>query len=330
MLTRHGWTMELRHLRYFVSVAEAASISKAALSVRITQPALSRQIRDLEAELGVRLFDRVGRRIQLTAEGRDLLEQSRAVLAQVDAIDKRAKALIAGAVGNLRIGATPHTIQSLMAGFLAGYVRARPGVEISLTEGGGVRLLDLLLQGDLDLAVSGILPGARFASRTLFPIRVLAVAAAGPRWKGRSTLEIVELAHEPLLLLGRDFGTRQLFDAACRIIHLQPRCVLESTEPHSLIALAEARHGIAIVPSTVQFMSKMTRIMPILQNGKLLGTWSTVAVDDRGTLAADAVAFVQELTVYTRRAFPEKQFNRVSPPLPQPTDHPATLGSRRR
>ena len=313
--------MELRHLRYFVSVAEAASVSKAAVGVHISQPALSRQIRDLEVELGLRLFDRVGRRIQLTAEGRDLLEQSRAVLAQVDAIDKRAKALIGGAVGNLRIGATPQTMQSLMAGFLAGYARARPGVEISLTEAGGVRLLDLLLQGDLDLAVSGILAGARFASRILFPIRLLAVASPGPRWRGRSTLEIVELAHEPLLLLGRDFGTRQLFDAACRIIHLQPRCVLESTEPHSLIALAEAGHGIAVVPSTVQFMSKMTRIMPILQDGMSLGTWSTVSWDERRTLPVYALGFVEELDVYSRRAFPGKQFNGVAPPVPQPSDY---------
>ena len=322
--------MELRHLRYFVSVAEAASISKAALRIHISQPALSRQIRDLEAELGLRLFDRVGRRIQLTAEGRDLLEQSRAVLAQVDAMDKRAKALIAGAVGNLRIGATPQTMQSLMAGFLAKYARARPGVEISLTEAGGVRLLDLLLRGDLDLAVSGILPGARFASRTLFPIRVLAVAAAGPRWRGRATLEIAELAEEPLLLLGQDFGTRQLFDAACRIAHLQPRCVLESTEPHSLIALAEADHGIAVVPSTVQFMSKMIQIMPILQDGKSLGTWSTVSWDERRTLPAYAVGFIEELDVCSRRTFPGKHFNGIAPPVPQPPDHQATLRSRRR
>jgi len=323
-------TMELRHLRYFVSVADAASVSKAAVGIHISQPALSRQIRDLEAELGLRLFDRVGRRIQLTAEGRDLLEQSRAVLAQVDAIDKRARALIAGAVGNIRIGATPQTMQSLIAGFLARYGRSRPGVEISLTEAGGARLLDLLRQGDLDLAVSGILAGARFASRLLFPIRLLAVAAAGPRWRGRSTLEIVELAHEPLLLLGRDFGTRQLFDAACRIIHLQPRCVLESTEPHSLIALAEAGHGIAVVPSTVQFMSKMIRIMPILHDGKSLGTWCTVSWDERRILPVYALGFVEELDVYSRRTFPGKQFNGVAPPVPQPPDHQATLRSRRR
>ena len=313
--------MELRHLRYFVSVAEAASVSKAAVGVHISQPALSRQIRDLEAELGLRLFDRVGRRIQLTAEGRDLLEQSRAVLAQVDAIDKRARALIAGTVGNLRVGATPQTMQSVMAGYLAGYGRSRPGVEIGLTEAGGVRLLDLLLQGDLDLAVSGILAGTRFASRLLFPIRLLAVAATGPRWRRRSTLEIVELAHEPLLLLGRDFGTRELFDAACRLAHLRPRCVLEGTEPHSLIALAEAGHGIAVVPSTVQFMSKMIRIMPILQDGKSLGTWSSVSWDTRRGLPPYAVDFVEELDVYSRRNFPGKQFNEVAPPVPRPPDN---------
>jgi len=322
--------MELRHLRYFVSVAEAASVSKAAVGVHISQPALSRQIRDLEAELGLRLFDRVGRRIQLTAEGRDLLEQSRAVLAQVDAIDKRARALIAGTVGNLRVGATPQTMQSVMAGYLAGYGRSRPGVEIGLTEAGGVRLLDLLLQGDLDLAVSGILAGTRVASRLLFPIRLLAVAATGPRWRRRSTLEIVELAHEPLLLLGRDFGTRELFDAACRLAHLRPRCVLEGTEPHSLIALAKAGHGIAVVPSTVQFMSKMIRIMPILQDGKSLGTWSSVSWDTRRSLPPYAVDFVEELDVYSRRNFPGKQFNEVAPPVPRPPDNQETLTSRRR
>ena len=135
--------MELRHLRYFVSVAETASVSKAALRVHISQPALSRQIRDLETELGLRLFDRVGRRIRLTAEGQDLLERSRDVLARADAIGERARDLTTGAAGRLRVGATPQTMQSVIAGFLARYRRSRPGVEVILIEAGGVRLLDL-------------------------------------------------------------------------------------------------------------------------------------------------------------------------------------------
>jgi LysR family cyn operon transcriptional activator len=322
--------MELRHLRYFVSVAEAASVSKAALRLHISQPALSRQIRDLETELGLRLFDRVGRRIRLSSEGQDLLERSRDVLAQAEAIGERARALTAGAVGRLRVGATSQTLQSVMAGFLAGYRRAWPGVDVTLTEAGGVRLLDLLAHGDLDLAVGGILPGGRFGSRLLYPIRVLAIAAAERRWKKRSTIEVGELADEPLLLLDRNFGTRQLFDAACRITHLRPRGVLESSEVHSLITLAEAGHGIAVVPSTVRFTSRKIRIMPIVQEGKSLGTWGAVAWALRRSLPAYAEAFIDELEAYTRETFPGSHLDKVAPPVPQPPDQARVPTSRRR
>jgi LysR family cyn operon transcriptional activator len=321
--------MELRHLRYFVSVVDAAGVSKAALRVHISQPALSRQIRDLESELGVRLFDRVGRRIQLTAAGQDLLERSRDVLARADAIGERARALTAGVVGRLRLGATPQAVQSFIAAFLARYRRSRPGVEIHLTEAGGVRLLDLLAHGDLHLAVGGILAGARSGSRLLFPIRLLAVAAAGRRWKTSRTVEVVELADEPLLLLDRDFGTRQLFDAACRIAHIRPRAVLEGTDVHSLITLAEAGQGIAVVPSTVRFMSRKVRIMPILQEGKSLGTWSAVVWDLRRPLPVYAEGFIQELEASTRRTFPGKPFEAVAPPLAPPPDQEGPRARRR-
>src|SRR5262245_43007015 len=132
--------MELRHLRYFVSVADAASVSKAALHVHICQPALSRQIRDLETELGVRLFDRVGRRIRLTAEGEDLLRESRDVLAHAASLVERARSLVTGGAGVLRVGASPQAMQSVLAGFLPKFKRARPGVDVRLREEGGIRL----------------------------------------------------------------------------------------------------------------------------------------------------------------------------------------------
>ena len=202
----------------------AASVSKAALEVNICQPALSRQIRDLETELGVRLFDRIGRRIQLTAEGEDLLRRSREILAQAASLVERAKTLVGGITGVLRVGATPQTMQSVMAGFLPGFQRAHPGVDVRLTEEGGVRLHELVERGELHLALGGILTGSRLESRPLFPIRVLAVTASRPRWKGRTTVDVTELASEPLLLLSRDFGSRQLFDAACRIVRASTSC----------------------------------------------------------------------------------------------------------
>jgi LysR family transcriptional regulator, cyn operon transcriptional activator len=322
--------MELRHLRYFVSVAEAASVSKAASRINVSQPALSRQIRDLETELGVRLFDRVGRRIRLTAEGEDLLERSRDVLARAASLGERAGALSGGAVGTLRVGATPQTMQSVVAGFLTRYRRSRPGVQVHLTEAGGVRLLDLVGRGELHLTVCGILPGERLAYRLLFPFRVLAVAAAGTRLRRRSTIDIRELAGEPLLLLSRDFGTRQLFDAACRIAQFRPRVVLESAAPDSLITLAGTGHGIAVVPSTVHFVSRKIRAAPIVQDGKSLGWWAAVAWDSRRSLPRYSEAFIEGLAAYTRHRFPGKQFERVAPAVPRPPHQETAPGSRSR
>src|SRR4029450_11186163 len=108
---------------------------------------------------------------------------------------------------------------------------------------------------------------------------------------------------EPLLLLRQEFGTRQLFDAACRIAHIQRRIVLEGGEPSSLIALAEQGHGVAVVPSTVRFISKNIRIIPVLQDGKWRGTWGSVFWDARHALPSYATSFIEELTAHARRVF---------------------------
>jgi LysR family cyn operon transcriptional activator len=312
-----------------VSVADAASVSKAALQVHVSQPALSRQIRDLESELGVRLFDRLGRRIQLTTAGEDLLGRSRDLLAHAESLRERARTLGGGVAGVLRVGATPQAMQSVLAGFLPRFQRARPGVDIRLIEEGGVRLFELVERGELHLALGGILPESRLASRPLFSIRVLAVAARASRWKGRRTIAVAELAREPLLLLSREFGSRQLFDAACRIARIQPRVVVESREPHSLITLAEARQGVAIVPSTVRFASKKIQILPLIQDGRSLGAWGGLAWDPRRALPAYATIlqyatiFLEELTAYARRAAPGRRFDRVCP-LPPTVDRLST------
>lgn len=308
--------MELRHLRYFVSVAEQGSVSKAAQHVHVSQPALSRQIRDLEADLGVQLFNRVGRGIELTAEGQDLLRHSRDVLAQAESVRERARALRGGVVGVLRVGATPQATQSILAGFLTRYGRLRPGVEVQLTEEGGVRLLDLVEQGALHLAIGAVLAGWPLQSRPLFPIRVLAAVAPKPQWKRRSTIDVADLANEPLLLLRPDFGTRQLFDAACGIARFRPRIVLESSDPHSLVALAEEGHGVAVVPSTLRFLSQKVQVLPILQKRASLGTWGGVVRDPRRSLPVHATTFIDELAAYLRDAFPGKRFDRTAPPVP--------------
>src|SRR5512138_1337890 len=136
--------MELRHLRYFVAVAETGAFARAAARLHITQPALWRQVHDLEAELGVRLFERAGRRVRVTSAGEGLLLRSRELLAGAEQLAEHAQAMRGGEVGSLSIGASPQLIQNLLAPFLTRYLKSRPGVDLHLVEEGGANTLGLV------------------------------------------------------------------------------------------------------------------------------------------------------------------------------------------
>jgi LysR family transcriptional regulator, cyn operon transcriptional activator len=153
--------MNLRDLRTFVAVADAGGVRRAAARLNVTQPTASRQIHALEAELGVPLFDRLGRRVRLTSEGDDLLRRVRRLLADAESVGERARALKSGQTGILWVGATPQAIESPLVDFLALYRRRHPGVEVHLVEDGGSRLASRLDRGDVHLA---IMPRASRAS----------------------------------------------------------------------------------------------------------------------------------------------------------------------
>ena len=318
--------MELRHLRYFVAVAEAASFSRAAVRLKITQPALSRQVHDLEAELGVRLFDRAGRGVRLSPDGEDLLTRSRQLLADCASLGERARALGRGDAGTLRVGVTPQTLQSVVAGFIPRYRRARPAVEIHLTEDGGMRLLGLVERGEIHLALGAVPADQRLRVRRGFPYRVLAVVAPSHRLASRRTVELSELADQPLMLLRRDFGSRLTFDAACRAAGLRPRVRFESGEPHSLVALAEQGHGVAVVPTTVRLASWRVRAAPILVRGCSMGGTLAVVWDPQRFLPPYAQAFIEEFLARTRRSYPGREFDRVAPPVAWTAEGRASRG----
>src|SRR4029079_15777306 len=113
--------MDLRLVRTFVTVAEQGTVSKAALHLRIAQPALSRHINDLEQELGLKLFDRVGRRLLLTGEGEQLLSDCRGLLNYASAIGERAQLLRRGDTGMLKVAASSQNLESVVATFLHRY-----------------------------------------------------------------------------------------------------------------------------------------------------------------------------------------------------------------
>jgi LysR family cyn operon transcriptional activator len=316
--------MNLRQLRTFITIADAGGLARAEGRLQLSQPAASRQIQALETELGVPLFDRIGRRMQLTSEGEDLLRRSRRLLQDADSIGERARALRSGQTGILRVGATTQTIESTLAVFLTAYRRRHPGIEVSLVEEGTVRLADRLDHGDVHLAI--IPPHERFQCRALYPVCALAVLAESHRLSRRRTLDAAELADEPLLLLHTSFGSRVWFDAACHVAHVRPRVLLESAAPHTIIALAREGHGVAVVPSTALVPREGVRAAPLVQRGAVIGRWLTAAWEPQRFLAPYAGQFVEELIAHTRRDYPGREFVRRAPLPPRPRE-PAGLRS---
>ena len=311
--------MNVDQLRTFVIVVESGGVHRAVARLNLSQPAASRQINALEATLGVPLFDRIGRRLKLTSEGEALLRLSRSLLGEVQTFHERAAALKKGETGVLRVAATPQVIENTLANFLGGYRRRYPGVEVQLVEEGGVAMPRRLEFGDVHFALMA-LDDDRFRIRLLYPVRGVAVVPNEHRLSRRHTLEVAELADEPLLLLRSEFASREWFETACRVARIRPRVLLESGAPHTAVALAGAGYGIAVVPSTVVIPAGHVRSIPLLQRGAAVGRWLRVAWQPERFLSVFAERFIEELRRHCWRDYPGREFNRHTPALLRPRE----------
>ena len=301
--------MDLKRTRTFVTVAELGTVSKAAQHLRIAQPALSRQISEFEHELGIKLFDRVGRRLILTGEGEQLLSDCRTLLSFALTVSERASQLQRGDSGVLKIAASPQIIEGVISEFLRRYAKRYPNVKVRLTEAiGWADILGMLERGDIHLGQNlqrAVQPGDnRFASYPLEPVDLLAACRLTTKLGGNGKIEISRLAAYPLLLLDTSYVFRRNFDAACRLAGLEPEIAYESRTPHTLLAMAESGHGVAIIPSTLRTDRHPLRIVAIAYRGKPLREPLALYWDRRRPLPRYAAAFCEMLAGYMREVSP--------------------------
>ena len=301
--------MDLRQIRTFVTVADLGTVSKAAERLHIAQPALSRQIATLEEEFGLRLFDRVGRRILLTTEGEQLLSHCRGLLNYARAVSEQAEVLRHGDVGVLRVSASPHLIEGIFPEFLRAYASSYPSVQVKLMDAAaGAEAFALLDRGEIHLlqtVVRAIEPNEqRFTSHPLAPMEMLAASHRDITLGTRGAIEIARLAPYPLLQATADFAMRRNFDAACRLAGFTPNNVLESHAPHALLAMAEGGHGVAIIPSALRINRYRVRVVRVTYRGKPLNEPLTVLSDKRRPLPRHARAFCDMLAAHVRKGFP--------------------------
>jgi len=295
--------MNLRQLQTLITIADAGGFARAAGRLHLSQPAASRQIQALEAELGVPLFDRIGRGLQLTSEGEEIVRRGRRLLQEAGSLRDRAAALKSGLTGTLRVGGSPQNIEMVLAPFVSQFRRRHPGIEVHFVEDGGARIGNRLARGDVQIAL--VTAGSDlFAGRLLFPTYTLAVISSLHPLSRRASVDVADLADEPLLLLNRAFASRGWFDAACHSADINPPILLESGAPATLIALAGSGDGTAIVPSNVNIPRKGVKAIPVTYRGSPIGRWAFVAWDRRRFFPPFAQHFVDELALHTRDNYP--------------------------
>lgn len=301
--------MDLRHARTFVTVADLGTVSKAAAHLHIAQPALSRQISNLEQELGFKLFDRVGRRLVLTGEGEQLLGDCRGLLGYVSALSERAQLLRRGDTGTLKVAASPQFIEGVIAEFLHRYAKRYPNVRVKLIEAiAWPDTLAMLERGEIHLGQNLLRAVAsddpRFAHHPLDSVDLLAAYQPRVLPGDSGAIEIARLVDHPLLVLDTSFVSRRTFDATCRLAGIEPNIAFESRTPHTLLAMAEKGHGVAIVPSAVQIERYALRTVRVTYGGKSMREPLAVFWNKRRPLPPYATMFCTLLAEHVREVFP--------------------------
>jgi DNA-binding transcriptional LysR family regulator len=247
--------MELRHLRYFVTVAELLNFTKAAAKLRVSQPSFSRQIRDLEEELGVPLLERNSRFVRLTEAGKAFATEARTVLQQAEAAAQTARAFAKSNYGHLNLGYAPSLTVEVLPQALRSFQKECPRVRVTMQDLSIREMTNALREGRLDAALTVELsgkqmPGLAFEKLRSYPVRV--ALGATHRLVRARRIDLAELKDERLMVYSREEYPEYhqwlngLFGRAIQRL-------LKNAEEHdsgtSLIAAVEAGRGVAIVAS---------------------------------------------------------------------------------
>lgn len=242
--------MELHQLRYFLAVARFHSFTRAAEHEHVAQPSLSQQIRKLENELGAPLFDRLGRRIRLTALGERFLEHARRVLADLESARHDVDEMLGLSRGQVSIGVIPTVAPFLLPPALARCAREFPKVSISVREDLTNSLLRQLAEGEIDLALLSLpVKGPEFVAEPLLTDRMLlAVPSKHPLWRQRRRAALPDVAHESFLLLKDGHCFRDDVLELCKASRMNPHVVFEGGQLETLVAMVAAGAGVTLLP----------------------------------------------------------------------------------
>ncbi len=249
--------MELRHLHYFIAVAEELHFGRAAGRLNISQPPLSQQIMQLEEEIGVRLFSRTRRNVQLTQAGEVFLAEARRIITASEEAVRRAVRADKGEIGYLAVGFIGSANYSVLPPVIREFRKCFPDVELTLTEMNTSQQFEALHEGRIQVGFMRPPPGIEDTGLSVEAVyrEPLAIAMPGSHpLRDRKTLPLRLLAKESFIMIPRQRGPG-FFDyiiALCQQEGFSPNIVLEASQFHTIVGLVAAGIGIAIMPASMR------------------------------------------------------------------------------
>jgi LysR family transcriptional activator of glutamate synthase operon len=242
-------TMQVEELRWFAAVVADPNVTRAAATLHVSQPALSRSLRRLEASLGVALFDRVGRALEPNAQGRAYAEHVRRALEELDAGHDAVRRAADPESGEVRL-AFLHTLGTwLIPELIGGYRAAHPAVRFRLSQSGARTMLEELLDGRHDLLITSPRPEEpHLGWRELFREPLRLAVPPGHRLAQRKRVRLAEVKDDPFVVVRAEYGLRGTTEELCARAGFTPQIAFEGDDVETLRGLVAAGLGVALLP----------------------------------------------------------------------------------
>jgi LysR family cyn operon transcriptional activator len=291
--------VEIRHLRYFLAVAEAGSFSRAADRLAVSQPNISQQLRDLEITLRVDLFQRRGRRILLTSAGHIFEEYARSLLHQVENLLQELNIEPGQMRGALHLGVVPILNVALMPPLLGMFAAAHPNVSLTVEEISSTEIETAIEEGRMDVGLGFLTRHSpRLRYERLCNDQFALIVHADHPWAKRRVVDVSELHQKRLLQLPDSFVMRRMTDVICREHQVRPRTVAEINAIETLLRSLGPLKAAALMPKIA--LRDTTGLVAIRLKGKNLA----IEIGLLRLIDSDASSAVQEFTKLARSTVP--------------------------
>jgi DNA-binding transcriptional LysR family regulator len=295
--------MELRHLRYFLTIAEERHFGRAAQRLHMTQPPLSRQIQELEEELGFALFDRARRRVELTPAGAVFLDHVRRVFDALDLAVHRARRASVGELGRIVVGYISSLAYSGITELIRAFHERFPLVELNLREMSPQAQLEALKEGQIDVGlVRGSVDDASLAAECVRREPLVVALPAGHELAQHKRVALEMLAREPFIIFPRQRGPA-FFDqimALCRAAGFSPRIAQEAPQL-DILSLVAAGFGVAIMPESIRHTGRKGLAIRAIVGAPSTDLHVAWRADDASPALREFLSFVRSVGVSDAR-----------------------------